>query len=152
MVGERRIRIWQFLNVILAFSVLNPSEYKPVALTKLYTKLQFMPHLQDIIDPLANAQTVSYKFSVTRNPNPDGYKKGVAMRLGVICDSQATMRKQGGLPLRAPLPCRTSIGRLEIIHDSSRPKYTKMPPQTGGSSLLLIEKSPKTAFFIIKNL
>ncbi len=108
-----------------------------------------MPHLQDIGDPLGNAQTVSDKFSATLNPNPDGYKKGVAMRLGgVICDSQATIGKHRGLPLRAPFPCRTSIGRLGVLHDYSRPKSTKMPPQTGGSSLLLIEKSSKTAFFL----
>jgi hypothetical protein len=108
-----------------------------------------MPHLQDIMDPLGNAQTVSYKFSATLNPNPDGYKKGVAMPLGVLCDSQATIRKHGGLPLRAPLPCRTSIGRLGVINDSNRPKYTKIPPQSGGSSLFLIEKSSKTAFLKI---
>jgi hypothetical protein len=34
----------------------------------------------------------------------------------------------------------------------SRPEYTKTPPQTGGSSYFLIEKSPKTAFFNIKPL
>jgi hypothetical protein len=28
----------------------------------------------------------------------------------------------------------------------SQPKYTKIAPQTGGSSYFLIEKSPKTAF------
>ncbi len=31
-------------------------------------------------------------------------KNCVAMRLGVISVSQATNRKQGGLPVRAPLP------------------------------------------------
>jgi hypothetical protein len=31
-------------------------------------------------------------------------KKCVAVGLGVIYDSQATNRKQGGLPVRAPLP------------------------------------------------
>jgi hypothetical protein len=29
----------------------------------------------------------------------------------------------------------------------SQPEYTKTPPQTGGSSYLLIEKSPETVFF-----
>jgi hypothetical protein len=29
----------------------------------------------------------------------------------------------------------------------SQPKYTKIPPQKGGNSYFLIEKSPKTAFF-----
>jgi hypothetical protein len=33
----------------------------------------------------------------------------------------------------------------------SRPEYTKTPPQTGGSSYILIAKSPKNAFFY-KNL
>ncbi len=93
-----------------------------------------------------------HKFSATLNTNPDGYKNGVAMPLGVLCDSQATIGKHGGLPLRAPLPCRTSIGRLRVINDSNRPKYTKIPLQSGGSSLFLIEKSPKTTFFYIKNL
>jgi hypothetical protein len=32
----------------------------------------------------------------------------------------------------------------------SRLKYTKIPPQTGGSSYFLNEKSPKTGFFYIK--
>ncbi len=31
-------------------------------------------------------------------------KKCVAMGLGVIYESQATNRKKGGLPVRAPLP------------------------------------------------
>jgi hypothetical protein len=33
----------------------------------------------------------------------------------------------------------------------SRQEYAKTPPQTGGSSYFLIEKSPKTAFFDKKN-
>jgi hypothetical protein len=33
---------------------------------------------------------------------------------------------------------------------SSRLEYTKTPPQTGGSSYILIEKSPKAAFLYIK--
>jgi hypothetical protein len=31
-------------------------------------------------------------------------KKYVAVRLGVLYDSHATNQKQGGLPVRAPLP------------------------------------------------
>jgi hypothetical protein len=34
----------------------------------------------------------------------------------------------------------------------SRPEYAKSPPQTSGCSYLLIEKSPKTTFYIYKNL
>jgi hypothetical protein len=45
-------------------------------------------------------------------------KKGVAVWLGVIYDPQTTNRKQGGLPVRAPLPHRTPIGRLGVIYDS----------------------------------
>jgi hypothetical protein len=30
-------------------------------------------------------------------------KNCIAVQLGVICDSQVTNRKQGGLPVRAPL-------------------------------------------------
>jgi hypothetical protein len=40
-------------------------------------------------------------------PNPDGYKKKVricAAGSHTVYDSQATNRKQGGLPMRAPLP------------------------------------------------
>jgi hypothetical protein len=40
------------------------------------------------------------------------------MWLGVISDSQATNRKQEGLPVRAPLPLHTPIGRLGVIYDS----------------------------------
>jgi hypothetical protein len=69
-------------------------------------------------------------------------KKWVAVRLGVIYGSQATTRKQGGLPASSPLP------RLRGSHilTPSRPEYTKTRPQTG-SSYLCIEKSPKTAFY-----
>jgi hypothetical protein len=68
--------------------------------------------------------------------------------MGVTYDSQATHRKQGGLPVRAPLPRRIPIGRLGVIYNSQLPEIHKLPPQTGGSSYFLIEKSPKTAFFI----
>ncbi len=50
------------------------------------------------------------------NINPDGYKKCVAVRQGVIYHSPATYRKKAGLPLKAPLPLRcTPIGRLGVI-------------------------------------
>ncbi len=39
-------------------------------------------------------------------------KKCLAMRLEVIYDSRLADRKQGGLPVRAPIPCRTPIGCL----------------------------------------
>jgi hypothetical protein len=72
-------------------------------------------------------------------------KKCIALQMGVIYDSQVTNRKQGGHPVRAPW--RTPIGRLEVIYsmNPSQPEYTKTPPQTGGSSYFLIEKSLKTA-------
>jgi hypothetical protein len=44
--------------------------------------------------------------------------KCVAVRLEVIYDSQATNRKQIGLPFKAPLPCCTPIGRLGVTYDS----------------------------------
>jgi hypothetical protein len=73
------------------------------------------------------------------------------MRLGVLYISQATKNKQGGLPVRAPLPCRTPIGCPGGIYNSQPAKYTKIPPQTGGYYYFLIEKAPATAFFY-KNL
>ncbi len=76
--------------------------------------------------------------------NPDGYKKKcVAIRLGVIYDSQATNRKQGGLPVRAPSPCCTPIGRLGVIYDSHRAGIHKNTPKVR-RKLLFFE------FFCIK--
>jgi hypothetical protein len=43
----------------------------------------------------------TYALQNKFNPNPDGYKKCIVMRLGVIYDSQETNRKKGGLPARA---------------------------------------------------
>jgi hypothetical protein len=63
---------------------------------------------------------------LTINPNPDGSKKKcTAVRLEVIYDSQATNRKQGGLSVRAPLPCHTPVGHLGVIYDSQLTEYTK---------------------------
>jgi hypothetical protein len=62
----------------------------------------------------------------------------IAVLLGVIYDSLATNRKQRGLPVRPP-----SSAALLVLYIY---KYTKVPPQTGGSSYILIKKSPKTAF------
>jgi hypothetical protein len=61
------------------------------------------------------------------------------MWLGVIYDYQATNRKQGGLPVRAPLPHRTPIGHLGVIYDSEPAEIHKLP-QTGGSSYFFISK------------
>jgi hypothetical protein len=78
-------------------------------------------------------------------------KKCVAVQLGVIYDSSATNRKQGELPVRAPLPpCHTPIGRPGVIQDSQPAEIRKTPPKTGGSSYFLIEKPPTELFFKIK--
>jgi hypothetical protein len=45
-------------------------------------------------------------------------KKCIAVQLGLIYDSPATNWKQGGVPLRVPLPHCTLIGRLGVICDS----------------------------------
>jgi hypothetical protein len=45
-----------------------------------------------------------FSLKSTRYPIQMALKKCVAMRLGVICDSQTTNRKQGRLPVRAPPP------------------------------------------------
>jgi hypothetical protein len=73
-------------------------------------------------------------------------KTCVAVQL-VVYDSQASNRNQGGLTVRAP-PHSTPNGCLEVIYVSQLAEYTKVPKQTGGSSYFLIEKSPKTAFYI----
>ncbi len=51
--------------------------------------------------------------------NLNSYKKCIALRLGVMYDSQTTNGKQGGLPVSTPTPlwC-TPIGRLGVIYDS----------------------------------
>ncbi len=74
-------------------------------------------------------------------------KKYIAVGLRVICDSQSTIRRQGGHPARDPLPCCTPITNQESYMTPCRPKSTKIPPRTGGSSYFLVEKSPKSAFF-----
>jgi hypothetical protein len=88
---------------------------------------------------MSNTKINSDTFLIL-NPSQDGYKKCVAMWLGVIYDSQATNRRQGGLPARAPLPRSSPAGRLGVIYDSNRPKYTKIPAITGGSSSFLVKK------------
>ncbi len=45
-------------------------------------------------------------------------KKCIAVPLGVLYGSQATNRKQGGLPVRAAFPRRTPIGHLGVMYDS----------------------------------
>jgi hypothetical protein len=70
------------------------------------------------------------------------HKKDITVRLGVIYDSQATNRKQGGLPVRA-----ACLLVAYICMTPSRLEYTKTPPETGGSFYILIEKWPKTTFF-----
>jgi hypothetical protein len=59
-------------------------------------------------------------------------------------DFQETIRKQGGLSVRTP-PGKF----LLFAWESQMPprwEYTKTPPQTGGCSFFLIEKSSKTTF------
>jgi hypothetical protein len=97
--------------------------------------------------PIDHVDTIklkkNFKFDSV-NLDPDGYeKKCVTVRLRVKYDSQATNRKQGELPMRAPLPPPHSYWQP----DSQPPKYTKIPPETSGSFYFLIAKSPKTAFF-----
>jgi hypothetical protein len=82
-------------------------------------------------------------------------KKCIDVRLGVIYDSLATNSKYPWQPigsredyLESPLSRRVHcIGRSYLT--PSRPEFTKIPPQKGGSSNFLIEKSPKTAYFYI---
>jgi hypothetical protein len=59
------------------------------------------------------------------SPNPDGYKKCVAVQLGVIYDSQVTNRKQARLPVRAPSSPCTPFGRLGVIYDLQRDRVHK---------------------------
>jgi hypothetical protein len=76
------------------------------------------------------------------NTNLDGYKKCIAMQLGLIYDSQVTNRKKGGLPVRAPLP-----RHLGVIHNSQPLKMHKIPQQTSKTSNLLKYRL-KTHFFV----
>jgi hypothetical protein len=74
-------------------------------------------------------------------------KKCVAVRLGVIYDSKATNRKQGVLPVIAPLlPAIFLLVAWETYMTPSWSEYTKTPSKTAGSYNFLIEKSPKTVF------
>jgi hypothetical protein len=75
-------------------------------------------------------------------------KKWVAMRLGVTYDSQAINRKQGGIPVRALLPRRSSIGHLGVIYDS-QPKYTQKYYHRQVEALtFLLKNRLKQQFFI----
>jgi hypothetical protein len=76
-------------------------------------------------------------------------KKCVAMWQEVMYDSQAPNSKQEGLPVRArhpPLPALLLVGRKSYM-TPSRLECSKTPPQTGGSSCFLIEKSLGRTFF-----
>jgi hypothetical protein len=63
-------------------------------------------------------------------------KKCVAVRLGVVYDSQTTNTVVSRTPCENPRPLQST---------PISPEYTKMPP--GGYSYFLIEKSPETFFF-----
>jgi hypothetical protein len=55
-------------------------------------------------------------------------KKCVAVRLGVIYDSQRTNKKLLGLTARTPIPSSALLlVTLESYMTPSRPEYTKMP-------------------------
>jgi hypothetical protein len=54
--------------------------------------------------------------------------------------------EQRGLVVRAPSPSSHLLVVWESYLTPSQPRYTKIPPQTGGNSYFLIEKSPKTPF------
>jgi hypothetical protein len=63
---------------------------------------------------------------VILNPNRDGYKKHTTVQLGVMYDSQATNRKQGGLPVRAILPAALLLVTWEsYVYDSQLAKTYK---------------------------
>jgi hypothetical protein len=62
---------------------------------------------------------------------------------------QATNRKKRGFTGRAPTPPGTLLlVEWELYMTPSRMECTKTPPQTGGCSYFLIEKSPNTTFFL----
>jgi hypothetical protein len=63
-------------------------------------------------------------------PNLEAIKKCVAVRLGVIYDSQSTNTKQGGLPVKGPLPhAALQLVAWESYMTLSQPQYTKTPPK-----------------------
>jgi hypothetical protein len=54
--------------------------------------------------------------------------KCVAVRLGVIYDSQSTNTKQGGLPVKGPLPhAALQLVAWESYMTLSQAQYTKTP-------------------------
>jgi hypothetical protein len=78
-----------------------------------------------------------YKKSVNLTLIQMAITKCDVVRLWVINDSQATNRKQGGLPVRScPPSYHTPIGRLEIIYDP-QPTGTHKNTTTNRCRLLL---------------
>jgi hypothetical protein len=113
------------------------SEVKICYTEKLYAVVCFvlcaiLPELHTIG---GKKSQVAITVQLSLNPNLDGYKKKcIAVRLGIIYDFQATNRKQGGLPVRAPIPpTALLVVTWELYVTPSRPEYTKKPPQSDGS-------------------
>jgi hypothetical protein len=74
------------------------------------------------------------------NPNPDSYKKCVALRLGVIYDIQGTNRKQPLSPFAALL-CLPGESYMTHTHARNTQKYQRKQVK---ALTFFIEKSPKT--------
>jgi hypothetical protein len=63
-------------------------------------------------------------------------RKCIAVRLGVIYDSQGANWKQGGLPMRDPFPHHTPNGRRGVINDSQPAEIYKNTTRTRWKLLL----------------
>jgi hypothetical protein len=114
--------------------------------------LEASPPYCAILDGNPTVTSASQSVALRINPNPDGYKKCIAMRLEVIYDFQATNRKLEGLLPRTT----THSGTLLLVAwqsymTPSRPEWTKIPPETGGCSYFFIKKITWNIFFLTFN-
>jgi hypothetical protein len=74
------------------------------------------------------------------NPNLDGSKKGCSCAAGSYIWLPGDQYEAGRIPCEIPSPSTLTLATWESYMSPSQ------PPQKGGSSYFLIEKSPKTAF------
>jgi hypothetical protein len=91
--------------------------------------------------------TLALRYRV--NPDLDGYKKVFSSMAGSHIWLPVTNRKQEVLPVRTPLPGTLLLvaWQSSFFLTPSWPDYTKTPPQTGGCTFFVIEKSLQTTFF-----
>jgi hypothetical protein len=83
------------------------------------------------------------------NPKLDGFKRCVAVQLGVIyVTPRRPTGSREGFCENPPFPAALLLAAWESFMTPSQLKNIKIPPKKGGSSYCFIKKSPKTAFFV----